>query len=501
MIPACDAVPLKRPHYHIHDGQLFFMISSRPFANFSSQDLELWETIDGCKNIGELEKIFPGCFERLQRFWTLGICEFVPENFPAPRRRVLIIEPHMDDAVLSVGGLMWKKQNECDFSVVSVVGISNFTSYHRQQRLTRDYYDVETITSLRRKESETVMRLVGGTHHMLDKYDSPLRYNNAGNWSVDWHQKHVRALSAFQNQSPVEEEVEAWSYSIVEVLDTIPTDEIWIPMGVGTSTDHETTRNACLRALMRFPKFVQQAEIYFYQDSPYGASFAGHTAQIVTAFTSAGGELERICVDVTDSMEWKIRLISIFGSQFKLSYMQPKVEACAHKALESEKLYGELRYRIIKFPKVLNEISMYSGINYIYKTISRLKDWYPKHRNAKLIRIICPMGVGRWRDYMEYLLTAFPSAIFEVHKSFDSIAETKGLKSDRIKILAVNGNSKEWVKHLVKVFISSPHPTIFLTHSKHEALSPIIKHIFFLTNPLLCTTMDHLVLALRNYKE
>lgn len=491
---APDHLVLRRPHFHVRDAKLFFMISLRPFADLQDHDLVLWEAIDGKTTVGQLEARIPDARARVQRLWSLGACELAEPHFPAQRRRVLVIEPHMDDAVLSVGGVMWQRRHACQFTLLTVAAISNFTSYCR---INRAYFDVAEVTSVRRAESQLVVRLLGGEHHMLDLRDSPQRYKS-GNWSLDWYAKNRRALSAYQNRSPHECEVQHWANAIAHALATIQPDELWVPMGIGSSVDHQTTRNACLRAIVQLSVPLDQTPVYLYQDVPYACAFPSHSRQILTALSSRGGVLQPIRHDIRTAMPAKLRLISVYGSQFKMSYMQPRVERCARATSDQQNGLGEMMFRVVRLPEPLNEMSLYSGRTSVEKTRSRLQKWYPRHRTARRIRILCPMGVGQWKKYMTCLLDAFPEAKFEVHKSTDSLDETRELYSDRVLVHGVRSTPLGWLLRLVRLRFCRPYPTIILTHAKLENLATILEIAHAGCRPLTCTTLDHLVLGLRS---
>jgi LmbE family N-acetylglucosaminyl deacetylase len=493
MILTDNIVPLRRPHFHLRGRQLFFLISKRPYTEFDAIDAELWENIDGTVTIAELRGQFPDVSGQIQKFWDLEIVEVAPARFEEHRKRILVIEPHMDDAVLSVGGLMWLRRNECEFTVLTVVGVSNFTSYCR---IDREYFDVKTVTDLRRAESEAVMHVLGGKHRVLDQHDAPLRYQ-PGNCTIGWYKKNRRSISAFVNHSSPDAEVESLVESIIPALSSTDAQEIWIPLGVGTSADHEMTRNACLRALMRLPDLCQRVEMYFYQDVPYAIMFPQHTAQILDAIGSSGGMVEQVCDDVGEAMPDKLRMLSVFGSQFKPSYMDPKVVACGHQAIASDSGYGELRFRIKKLPGRVDQIDFYSGREHVRALLGRLEKWYPRHRSAKRIRILCPMGVGRWKEDMSFLLEAFPNAILEVHITDDAIDETGRFVSPRIEIRPVNGLRSAWIFRILSVILSRPRPLMVLTSVKLRKLVPFVKASCFMSDPLPATTIDHLVQALR----
>ena len=161
-----DTIAVRRPHFHLDRGSLTFLISRRSYASLSGEEQAIWKEIDGTMSVGQLRERFgKGVEGILQHFVDLGVCEVLPSSFPADRRRVVIVEPHMDDAALSLGGIMWMRRNQCEFVVVTVAGISNFTTYYL---LDREYFDVNNVSALRRAESELFLRHLGGRHIALD---------------------------------------------------------------------------------------------------------------------------------------------------------------------------------------------------------------------------------------------------------------------------------------------------------------------------------------------
>src|SRR5262249_55274641 len=146
----------------------------------------IWEAIDGKTSIANLRNRFPAVDSVLNWFASLGVCELPPAGFPSGRRRILVIEPHMDDAALSVGGIMWLRRIKCEFTVLSLAGVSNFTSYYESGR---DFFDIAEVTALRKAESTLFLKHVGGHHLTLNLLEAPLRYQN-GQWTLDWFGRH-----------------------------------------------------------------------------------------------------------------------------------------------------------------------------------------------------------------------------------------------------------------------------------------------------------------------
>src|SRR5262249_36136396 len=238
---AGSAKVLRRPHFRRTGDELFFLISCRPHVRLSASEAVIWEALESEPSVDDLRKDFPGVETPLSRFLELGISELVPTQFPANRQRVLVFEPHSDDAVLSVGGTMWLRRNECEFTVLTIGSRSNFTSYYY---LGRDYFNVDEISSLRFVEGTLFTRLLGGRYQALDEPEAALRYQS-GNWSLDWYREHRLSIGAFITHRSSEQEQYVWTEAIRSALRGIRAEEIWFPLG-GSHTDHRLTRDACL---------------------------------------------------------------------------------------------------------------------------------------------------------------------------------------------------------------------------------------------------------------
>ena len=107
------------------------------------------------------------------------------------------------------------------------------------------------------------------------------------------------------------------------------------------------------------------------------------------------------------------------------------------------------------------------------------------------------MGVGRWKEYMEYMLGNFPNTTFEVHITEDASDETDRLKSPRIEIRPVKGLAWAWLLRILKVAFLRSRPLIVFTGSRYRHMMRLIRTGCILSDPLPATTINHLVQALR----
>ncbi|MGI9079158.1 MAG: hypothetical protein ACR2G6_17790 [Gemmatimonadaceae bacterium] len=169
-----------------------------------------------------------------------------------------------------------------------------------------------------------------------------------------------------------EEEIQQWAMTIDHLLRATDAGEIWLPLGVGSHTDHELARNACLFALSGLDGLERRARVFLYQDVPYAGQFSGHTSAIVDALTAAGASLEPRHDDIAASLRDKQRLVSVFASQFKASYMAPRIEDAARHASPSGEGHFELRFWLKSLPLPVDPLAVYSGRAAVHSLVPRV---------------------------------------------------------------------------------------------------------------------------------
>jgi LmbE family N-acetylglucosaminyl deacetylase len=241
-----EFVPQLRPHNNLRDNRLFFMISRRPLLELSPEEISLYEDIDGNKTVGDLERAHPGASERLLQWHSAFILELIPPVSKPERPHLVVIEPHMDDAVLSAGGRLLHRRGRQRITILSVVKWSNFTSF---LKLNREFLNVADVTKIRFEESALAARTLGAEFACLDWQDAPLRFWPAERWSRETIQQFNANPNAFVSGPPAAGDIAALAQQLTEVVTRLEPDELWIPMGLGHHVDHRVTRSACLRML------------------------------------------------------------------------------------------------------------------------------------------------------------------------------------------------------------------------------------------------------------
>lgn len=489
-----DHVPLALPHYRLRDDGLYFMISRRPVARLDAKEQEVWKALDGTARVQDLVARYPASAEpALHRFVELGACLLVESRFPEGRRRVLVIEPHMDDGVLSLGGVFWSRRAECEFTIVTLAGRSNFTSY---SYLNRDYFDVDEVSALRQAESALLARAVGGRHVALDLPEAPLRYRS-GRWNMEWFRAHRASVSAFIGHTSGPEELRAWTEAIRQVLRDRPADEVWAPIGVGPHTDHELVRNAFLTILLEDPGLLQRCEVRLYQEVPYAAKFPRFTAGIVEELVRSGARLELETVPVTEVFGDKLRLISLFGSQFKLEALRPGIEAAASAAAGDSGGMAELLYRVVAPPDRLDFLGLSVGAAEVRQLAEALEPWIERHRRARRIRLFMRPPAGRWAEDAQLLLETFPEARFTVRASRDALAEVMDFSSPRIEVASIGQGAAAWVLGMLRANLEGQAPTLMIAFADRMREARALSRLLPLSDTLIVPSLNHLALALR----
>lgn len=486
-----SAIVLRRPQFRRVENEVFFLISHRPHAKLSAAEVNVWTALDDARSVDELRTRFPKDVDQaLRRFIELGLCDIAQTDYSVGRRRVLVFEPHSDDAVLSIGGTMWLRRHECEFTIITIGSRSNFTSYYY---LDRNYFNVDQISSLRNAEGELFARLLGGQHRALYQSEAALRYHD-GDWSLDWYRRHKVSISAFiaHHSGPVE--LEKWIKAIRDaLLRAERPDEVWFPLG-GPHTDHELTRDACLNLLLNEPTLFQGSKIHFYQDVPYAARFPRFTPTIVDALTKAGAILVPAVVPIKSAFASKLQLLSVYGSQFKLDAIQPDVEACARVA---DGGLGERFWRLEKPPTVLEPLSLRIDEPIIRRAVEHLTPWLLRHRIAARIRLVLIVPAGRWAEDIDHLLQVFPKAHIDAYIGSAATAEVAGFESTRIRVQHVGRGMKAWGLFALRLILMPPAPTLFVSGEKRLREAQFLSCLWPMSNAVVLPSMDVLVSALR----
>jgi LmbE family N-acetylglucosaminyl deacetylase len=389
------------------------MLSRRPILELLPDEISFYEVIDGNRTVTRLEEQCPGARDLLRRWHEAEILELVEPVTPPRKPAIVVIEPHMDDAMLSAGGRLLNRSGRSHITVLSVVKRSIFTSYLKTDR---PFLNCEAITDLRKKESELACRLIGAEHTCLGWDDSPLRVLPADRWNAETAELCKRELYLFTNYLPNPREVRVLAEQLARKLRTLAPDELWIPMGLGNHVDHRMTRNACLLMLSEARSQFENTMVSMYEDLPY-AGTPGHRRQIEQALKAAGNRVSGETEEITDVFEKKARAVSVYASQFKSAYIVPGLREYAERDGGGGGKLGEAYLRLegnVGMPPESHLAQESTGLRRLESQLQRLTK--QGHEPERVTIIALPSGsIAKWKSAKENLLKGIPGASFRIY--------------------------------------------------------------------------------------
>lgn len=454
------ATVIALPHFRRDGDALRFLSSQRPtLAALTTADTDVWERLAAAGEDGvslatlRAESGAAAADDAVARF-AAAMTALLVEPVPVDRsRRVLVIEPHSDDAALSVGATMWQRRHDTEFTVATLGSRSNFTSYWN---LDREYFEIDTVTALRNAEARLFVCLLGGRHIAVGRAEAALRYDDS-NWTLEWFRRHRYSVYASNNHRAPESEVRAWAESVRGLLRAERYDEVWFPLGVGTHSDHEMTRTACLRVLAAEPSLANGIEVLAYQDVPYDGEFPTHRDSLVAALRAAGGVLEPVAVPIGDDLERKLAMLGIFASQFKVDALRVGVQASATAAGEPA---AEHLWRFAAIPSVVDE----PGLTVDAAEVGAAAEWVGRRgsrlRGASVLRLFLVQPAGQWAGDIDRLLAAFPAAQIEVYASPSAGGEVAAAPRERVTVRVVGAGRLAWPLLAARVAVRRSAPTV-----------------------------------------
>jgi LmbE family N-acetylglucosaminyl deacetylase len=481
-----DYLIVRRPHFHLRESAVCFLATERPIRVLSERELKLWNLMDRPVSVEAARKACGEGSENLIReFSRSELCELVEPVFPDGRRRVLVIEPHADDAALSVGGLMWLRRRECDFIVATMASRSNHTSYYDKGV---DYFDIGEVTGIRRRESELFARMIGGSHVPVGMTDAPLRYCDA-HWTLDYFASHRMSIDMRLSRMADDRELKLWSGAVQRLLTDIPSTEVWIPLG-GPHTDHMLTADACFAAFLSNPSLVDGRVVRVYEEVPYAARNPSHMSAALAELRKAGAVWDEELVSIEEVYDQKLRLSSLYASQ-NIGQMRADIEASARAHL-SEFGHAEMLRTLRRLPDRVDPAGIVSAV--LRDQDSEIAAWMSRHGEADRVRILLHMPTGRWAADLEMLCRTFPKAKFELYVASVAAAEVNDTSSDRVEVRKVAQGALPWISLSLRICAAmTPRPTLFYVSEERMSEARLLSKLWLGSDTLVVASMDRLM--------
>lgn len=422
--------PVKNTNFKLIGNEIYFHIGSahtsrNPVIAFNDEEIQLYNKIDGERHFIEFEffaefkKISP--IESLLLWYELGIVEFLPQPVKNPLlRNIVVIEAHMDDAVLSVSGSMLSKINNSKFSIVTMVGPSDYTSYSYYKS-----FEPSVVSGIRRSESLLASKLLHSDYYCLEELDQPIR----------WKNKDEHDLST-------DTELDRISEKLFNLLGEIKPDEIWFPLALGFHADHYRARDMVLRMLVKHSQFFSETKILAYEDQPYLLNYPEKLKNKIISALNNDSDAILIRNDISEEFNTKVNLTSLFGSQFKIEKMKPYLIEAAKKIPEEDKLYEDLWQLTDQLQEIhINLWQTRAEIEYVSRLLS-------EHQVINILKFDFFVQYD-----VESLLALFPHLNINLYLPIREIKRSADFASDRVVIQYVDIEFEAMI-HLSRVLIA-----------------------------------------------
>ena len=421
------------------------------------------------------------------------LCELVEPSFPDNRRRVLVIEPHPDDAVLSIGGTLWLRRLECEFVIATMASRSNHARY---RDLGRDFFDINEVTEIRRRESELFARMIGGNHIAVGMTDAALRYQDS-NWTPEFFLRHRMSIRIASSRIATDRERQRWTEAVGRLLNEQPSAEVWFPLG-GPHTDHMLAADVCFAAFRSNPSLISGRILRVYQEAPYGARYSSHMNGALQALRNAGAELDEEPIRIESAVEQKRRLASIYDSQ-DIEEMRPDTEA-------TELTHGLAAGRLETFwtlkalPQRIDSAGIISAAIVGHELDEEIAAWVSRNREAERLRVLLPIPTGRWIADIKLLSSVFPRAKFDVYVTPSAEAEVGDAPSDRIRVRKIASGPLAWILLTIRFSVlMTSSPILFHSGQRRLPQARFLSRLWPRCDTLIVASMDPFVSALRTH--
>jgi LmbE family N-acetylglucosaminyl deacetylase len=440
------------------------MVAKHPWIEMLPAEVPVFENIDGSRSVSELESLHPGSRELILKWHTAHVLELLPPKAASPvRPHIVVVEPHPDDAVLSVGGMLLHRRNLCRLTIVSIVEHSNYTSFLESGRR---LIDCGHVRGIRTSESRLATAVLGARHVSLGWSDAPIRFWPRELWDLKTMERFNRDRTPFTRRFPDLSDITTIAERLLEVLVELEPDEIWIPMGLGNHVDHRTTRSACLQILANSKEYAN-TKVLMYEEVPYGIG-TRDADRLIDALEKNGASMVRQTEDISDVFEQKMRLISIYASQFKASAIRPRVQRQAEEAGA-----GSLAetYHVLDAPRSRPRESELDENSAALRNVSDIaRETFAERRDCTRLTIMAfPTAMlGMWRDNLQLLLSTFANAKLIVYLSDEAMWQAVAGWEPRIELHVVRGRMTGWIYSLLCELPHLGTPTITILYDAYD---------------------------------
>lgn len=223
------------------------------------------------------------------------------------------LSPHLDDAVLSCGGAIYRHATAGDPVLVITIFAGEYTGDKRSPfaQVQHDQWgNWSQIMALRRAEDKAALTLLGAEGRYLDHLDAVYRSDPDGAWM------YVDLETLFGELNPGDPLAEGGTVELADqIVGIISRDDqqvIYAPLGVGHHVDHQILHTAARHL------FGMGYRVVFYEDYPY-AEQPDMLESALAAAKDGGGHLEAIPLEPADLLA-KVSALRYYGTQMAVLF-------------------------------------------------------------------------------------------------------------------------------------------------------------------------------------
>jgi LmbE family N-acetylglucosaminyl deacetylase len=218
------------------------------------------------------------------------------------------LSPHLDDAVLSCGGAIYRHATAGTPVLVITIFSGEYTGDERSPfaQVQHDQWgNWSQIMALRRAEDRAALTLLGAEGCYLDHLDAVYRTDADGSWM------YVDLETLFGKLHPGDPLARGGTIELADqIAGIIPRDDqqvVYAPLGAGHHVDHQIVHTAARHLLGKGYRVV------FYEDYPY-AEQPGVLESSLAAAEDGGGRIETIPLEPADLLA-KVSALRYYGTQ------------------------------------------------------------------------------------------------------------------------------------------------------------------------------------------
>jgi LmbE family N-acetylglucosaminyl deacetylase len=244
-----------------------------------------------------------------------------------PNDRILVLSPHLDDAVLSVGGIMHRAASQGIKVVTGTICTADAPATISASPTVRQKHAAWGLGpnpySVRRTEDIEAVQSLHAHYLHGEKLDAIYRTDR---WGKLLYPSPPSRFSQLSRHDPLPSSLRNL---LIEWLSSVEPAVVLSPLGVGQHVDHVITSEALRRVALN----AGVDRVFLYEDLPYSAGYYGSPDTVPDAIQRSGWTVEEssaIAVDVRAKIaavkQYRSQMSSVFpdgrdpGQELK-SYM------------------------------------------------------------------------------------------------------------------------------------------------------------------------------------